>query len=135
MEECSFVELANMHLVYGASNGNSRASERLYAERYPGRRVPNHRTFLSIDRHLRGPIAWPPRSPDLTPLDFCMWGHLKSSVYETPFVSEKDLVARILVAADQLQHKYGVFQRMRDALARRCVSCIEAGGRMFEQYL
>lgn len=24
---------------------------------------------------------WPPRSPDLSPLDFCLWGFLKSKVY------------------------------------------------------
>lgn len=29
----------------------------------------------------RGPIEWPPRSPDLTPLDFFLWGYLKSQVY------------------------------------------------------
>jgi hypothetical protein len=43
---------------------------------------------LSARRHLNGhypgrwrgrgePIAWPPRSPDLNPLDFYLWGHLK----------------------------------------------------------
>ena len=31
-----------------------------------------------------GPIAWPPRSPDLTPLDNYLWGHMKSLIYETP---------------------------------------------------
>ena len=31
-----------------------------------------------------GPIAWPPRSPDLTPMDFFLWGYIKSIVYETP---------------------------------------------------
>ena len=25
----------------------------------------------------RGPIEWPPRSPDLNPLDFFLWGYLK----------------------------------------------------------
>ena len=25
-------------------------------------------------------INWPPRSPDLTPLDFCLWGLMKSEV-------------------------------------------------------
>ncbi|XP_046962436.1 uncharacterized protein LOC124531912 [Vanessa cardui] len=29
----------------------------------------------------RGDIPWPPRSPDLTPLDFFLWGYLKSRVY------------------------------------------------------
>ena len=28
-----------------------------------------------------GPVNWPPRSPDLTPLDYILWGHLKSEVY------------------------------------------------------
>lgn len=27
------------------------------------------------------PIAWPPRSPDLTPLDFFLWGYIKNIVY------------------------------------------------------
>ena len=25
--------------------------------------------------------TWPPRSPDLTPPDFYLWGHLKARVY------------------------------------------------------
>jgi hypothetical protein len=30
-----------------------------------------------------GPIAWPPRSPDLTPLDYYIWGHMKlRSIHE-----------------------------------------------------
>lgn len=43
------------------------------------------RTYL--DRRFRmwigrgGTIAWPPRSPDLTPLDFFLWGYLKGVVY------------------------------------------------------
>lgn len=30
---------------------------------------------------LRGNINWPPRSPDLSPLDFFLWGYLKGKVY------------------------------------------------------
>ena len=32
------------------------------------------------------PVAtqWPQRSPDLTPCDFFLWGHLKAKVYERP---------------------------------------------------
>ena len=30
-----------------------------------------------------GPSAWPARSPDLNPLDFHLWEHLKSIVYAT----------------------------------------------------
>jgi hypothetical protein len=31
-----------------------------------------------------GHIAWPPRSPDLTPLDFRIWGFVKDKVYVPP---------------------------------------------------
>ncbi|XP_061394938.1 uncharacterized protein LOC133330517 [Musca vetustissima] len=28
-----------------------------------------------------GPVSWPPRSCDLTPLDYFLWGYVKSKVY------------------------------------------------------
>jgi hypothetical protein len=28
-----------------------------------------------------GPIEWPPRSPDLTPPDYFLWGYFKDKVY------------------------------------------------------
>ncbi|XP_046435973.1 uncharacterized protein LOC124187828 [Neodiprion fabricii] len=31
-----------------------------------------------------GPVAWPPRSPDLNPLDYCLWDLIKEFVYEDP---------------------------------------------------
>jgi hypothetical protein len=30
----------------------------------------------------RGTIEWPPRSPDLSPVDFYSWQHLKAVVYQ-----------------------------------------------------
>ena len=30
-----------------------------------------------------GPISWAPRSPDLMPLDFSLWGYIKTKVYKT----------------------------------------------------
>ena len=31
-----------------------------------------------------GPTPWPPRSPDITPLDSLFWGHVKDKVFSTP---------------------------------------------------
>jgi hypothetical protein len=45
-----------------------------------------------------GPVNWPPRSPDLTPLDFFLWGYIKSIVYTTRPLNRDDLRERILVA-------------------------------------
>jgi hypothetical protein len=42
-----------------------------------------------------GPIAWPPRSPDVTPMVFFLWGHLKEQVYAVPPRTIQDLVARL----------------------------------------
>jgi hypothetical protein len=40
--------------------------------------------------HIISQNLWPPPSPDLLPLDFCLWGFLKESVYENnPPTSEE----------------------------------------------
>jgi hypothetical protein len=31
-----------------------------------------------------GPINWPAISPDFTPLDYFLWGHMKNYVYREP---------------------------------------------------
>ena len=40
-------------------------------------------------------VKWPPRSPDMSPCDFCLWGYLKLRVYRTPPTSIQDLRRRI----------------------------------------
>jgi hypothetical protein len=82
-----------------------------------------------------GPVAWPPRSPDMTPLDFFFWGHMKSLVYATPVQSEEDLVARIAVASGDISEMPGLFHNIRQSLTRRYQKCIDLGGTNFEQYL
>jgi len=47
---------------------------------------------------LHDPHKWPPHSPDLTPLNFFQWGHLKQQVYATRPVSVEDLKDRIVQA-------------------------------------
>jgi len=49
-----------------------------------------------------GPIAWPPRSPDLTPLDFFLWGHVKELVYATPILDEFELQRRVTAVLGNL---------------------------------
>ncbi|OXU32204.1 hypothetical protein TSAR_007998 [Trichomalopsis sarcophagae] len=41
-----------------------------------------------------GPIAWPPRLPDLTPLDFYLWGYLKDTVYSERPTTANDMRMR-----------------------------------------
>jgi hypothetical protein len=42
-----------------------------------------------------GPITWPPRSSDLTPLDFFLWGYVKNIVYKVKINDVEHLKARI----------------------------------------
>ncbi|KAJ4433851.1 hypothetical protein ANN_16163 [Periplaneta americana] len=52
-----------------------------------------------------GPIAWPPRSPDLNPLDFYLWGHLKSLVYSSPVPDLESLRNRIVFLEFSMRHR------------------------------
>lgn len=82
-----------------------------------------------------GPVSWPARSPDMTPLDFYVWGHLKSLVYETPVPSAEELIGRIVDACERIRETPGIFERVRQSLRRRLRACIDAEGRHFEQFL
>ena len=59
----------------------------------------------------RGPIEWPPRSPDLTPLDFFLWGYIKSIVYKTKPASLQELWQRIIEACRNIPRE--IFQKAR----------------------
>ena len=47
-----------------------------------------------------GPIPWPPRSSDITPLDFLLWGYVKDIIYRTKVRDINDLQHRIIEAID-----------------------------------
>lgn len=47
-------------------------------------------------------IAWPPRSPDLTPMDFAVWGLIKNKVYVRNYENLTDLKASIAAAFQEL---------------------------------
>ena len=42
-----------------------------------------------------GPTPWPPRSPDITPLDYFLWGYVKDKVFSTSVPDITNLKARI----------------------------------------
>ena len=47
---------------------------------------------------------WPARSPDLSPLDYCVWGWMKELVYSVKVVTQDELLSRILDAADRIRN-------------------------------
>jgi hypothetical protein len=63
-----------------------------------------------------GPLVWPPRSPDLNPLDFYLWGHIKTMVYRTKPRSIDELKQRITdsvgtISVEHLQNAFQEFER------------------------
>lgn len=81
-----------------------------------------------------GPIQWPPRSPDITPLDFYVWGRAKELVYATEVPTRDELRQRIEVAFETIKEEV----RMRTTtveIRERCRACIRNRGEQFEQDL
>lgn len=64
------------------------------------------------------PIDWPPCSPDLTPLDFFFWRHVKSLMYETSAPKQKTLLARILAAFDKFPEIHDILGGVRQNFPR-----------------
>lgn len=82
-----------------------------------------------------GPVLWPARSPDLNPLDFCIWGYLKSLVYSVPINNIEQLEQRVIAGCAEIRNKFGLFSSIRRSMKRRVNSCIEMNGRHFEHLL
>lgn len=93
------------------------------------------RTYLNNWRDQQwigrgGPIAWPPRSPDLTPLDFFLWGYVKGIVYRTVPTTKEDMKNRIRNAFANVTEP--MLRNVRETFLRRLNLCIQENGNIFE---
>jgi hypothetical protein len=79
-------------------------------------------------------VCWPPRSPDLTPFDFYLWGHLKTVVYATPVNNAEDLWERVQIACQVIRDDNLVFERIRQSCVRRARACVQNGGHISTFY-
>ena len=62
-----------------------------------------HETFPGRVLSRFGDQNWPPRSCDLTPLDFFLWGYLKSKVYVNNPTTTRELQEEIKRCIDESQ--------------------------------
>ncbi|GBM49030.1 hypothetical protein AVEN_153546-1 [Araneus ventricosus] len=72
-----------------------------------------------------GPIPWPPRSPDITPLDFFLWGFVKNIVYKTPVPSLDELKRRIVTAIQKCYPTNAGEHLEGNRISSRCVTSHE----------
>lgn len=87
---------------------------------FPGRWIGRDSSFLH----------WPARSPDLTPMDFFLWGYVKSKVYTEPIENIPALQQRIITTFGELTN--AIIDRAIASYERRLHRCLQINGRNVE---
>lgn len=81
----------------------------------------------------RGTIEWPPRSPDLTPMDYFLWGHLKNVVYKSRPASIEDLKSRIRIECAKITED--IISNVQREFIDRLGYCQAQEGRQFQHLI
>ncbi len=76
-------------------------------------------------------VQWPPRSSDLTPLDFYLWEYLKTLVYWTPIESHNQLGQQIRYACDVVRADVNTIENATNTIVRCFELCYDNSGRYF----
>jgi len=89
--------------------------------------------WIGRGTRLEGSINWPPRSCDLTPLDFWLWGVVKNKVYKT-------IPANLAELRDRISHVFGEItidecRRSCRNVLKRVHKCVELNGRQISKDL
>lgn len=120
------MDLASRESMYmqqdGAPAHNSRIATEMLENMFPSKWIGTN-----------GPIQWPPRSPDLTPLDFFIWGYVKNTVYKNQYETVETLQNAISTALHMIAGR--TILKATRSVHRRCVKCIEVQGEIFEHLL
>lgn len=88
-----------------------------------------------IGRGIDAPISWPARSPDLNPLDFSIWGYMKSRVYATEIRNVEELRQKIVNECTLLKNDHQTMNGLMNNLRKRLRICITENGGHFEQLI
>lgn len=80
-----------------------------------------------------GPLAWPARSPDLTPSDFYLSSHLKQIVYQKVPTTPENMMERIRNACRAVNRETLI--QCHESFIRRIDKCVEIDGHHFEHLL
>lgn len=106
----------------GAPAHNSRAVREYLSMRFPEKIISTH-----------SETPWPARSPDITPLDFFLWGFVKNRVNQQNFATEEELTGLVLEAFASITPQMLI--SVLESTVRRCYLCLENNGNLFEHML
>ena len=73
-------------------------------------------------------VEWPPRSPDLTPCNFFLWGYLKGKVFATLPNYLNDLRNRIQQEVEILRNNPQTVRKAVQGMLSRSQLCLEREG-------
>lgn len=131
------------HQIYPAIEASNVAQANDFQPIFQQDGAPPHfhrQVRASLDRQFpgrwigrRGVIEWPARSPDMTPMDFFLWGYIKERVYETRPVNLADLQQRIVNVCAAITPE--VFDNVRRHFESRLYFCQEVNGEHFEHLI
>lgn len=77
-----------------------------------------------------GPVPWPARSPDITPLDFYLWGFIKNEVYQfDPPENVNVLEERVRNVLASINNH--TLRRVTNTVFKKCQQCIAVNGQHF----
>jgi hypothetical protein len=75
-------------------------------------------------------FPWPPRSPDLTCMDFYLWGRIKNIVYQTRPTTRDDMIERIRHAINNIP--MAEIEAAVASTTKRSRLCVANDGKHFE---
>lgn len=91
-------------------------------------------TFYDQWIAYNGPQRYPPRSPDITPLDFYIWGTIKNMVYSTAPTTKQDLQRRVREAFRSLDAAE-IQKATHEEVIKRAEKCLGQNGSHFEHLI
>jgi len=74
-------------------------------------------------------------SPDLTPLDFCLWVWIKSEICKGMGDTRHEMLARIMDAAASIKKREDQLRRTTRDLRTQVAKCIEVDSGIYEYLL
>lgn len=82
-----------------------------------------------------GPVNWPPRSPDFSPLDYFLWGHMKTKVYQHKVDTKEELLVKIFNEFEIIKNNPDIIRKAIENILRRAECCVHCEGGNFEQFI
>lgn len=136
-----YYDILNEHIIGDAMDNLSLIERRNLFFQQDG--APPHRTRRVselLNTHFgnfwignNGPVRWPPRSPDLTPMDFFIWGYIKDNLYKKTNNNIFQLRQNFIECVNSISNIH--IENAVRSIAKRCVLCINNNGHQFEHLM